>query len=379
MANSYLSTNMSLPVPVVGQDPGPDYAGNVNSSLTLIDAHDHSSGKGVQVTPAGLNINADLPVNGNNFTLTRSVRFQGQSAVFSAAADIGCLYEVLGELYYRDGSSNNVKITNNGNVAGAAGSIAGLVSPASANYVSAQSVFVWQSAASTPANMDAGSYIFRNITANSKGITLSAPSALATNYSLVLPAIPGVQSFMTLDASGNMAAPWTVDNSTTAISANHIIVKSGGITPTQLQTQLPATSSTAGLGGVAVSAGCGNYTGGSTTYVSVTNLSVTLTATGTRPVHVRLAPSNISPSALGGYLGNAGNNATNFQFVNTTTSVVLGVQGLNQLGALSVPVGSVADIDFAPAAGANTYVFQIRQNGGGGYAVLDARLIAYEG
>jgi len=37
MANFILSPQMSLPVPVVGIDSGPDYAFNINSSLSLID------------------------------------------------------------------------------------------------------------------------------------------------------------------------------------------------------------------------------------------------------------------------------------------------------------------------------------------------------
>ena len=79
MADVILSPNMNLPVPVVGQDPGPDWANNINASLGILDQHDHSNGEGVPVTPAGLNINTDLPINGNNLTLVNSVRFVDRS------------------------------------------------------------------------------------------------------------------------------------------------------------------------------------------------------------------------------------------------------------------------------------------------------------
>jgi len=202
-----LSNNMNLPIPAVGNQPGPQYAIDVNSALTLIDSHDHSPGKGVQITPAGININAALTFNSNSATSLASAVLVPQSstpangAVFSAAD---------GTLHYIDYTTGfNTAITLvGGGVAGTPGSIAGLTSPASATYVSGSSTFVWQSNTSIAANMDFGSAIFRNLSPNSTyGVTVSAPSSLALNYSLILPALPGATSFMTLDASGNMSAP----------------------------------------------------------------------------------------------------------------------------------------------------------------------------
>ncbi len=205
MANFNLSANMGLPIPVAGIDPGPDYALNVNSSLTLVDGHTHAFGQGVQITPAGLNLNSDVTFLSNNAIALRSVRFTPQSAVFAGPSDLGCLYEVGVDLYYNDGAGNNVRITQSGGVAGSPGSISNLTSPASAAYVSGNQTFVWQSAANTPANMDGGSFIFRNILANSKGATVNAPTALAANYSLTLPLIPAGNSFLTIDTSGNLS------------------------------------------------------------------------------------------------------------------------------------------------------------------------------
>ena len=64
---------MSMPIPVVGVDPGPDYAENLNAALLILDTHDHSPGKGVAITPAGINITSDLPFGGFNATALRSL------------------------------------------------------------------------------------------------------------------------------------------------------------------------------------------------------------------------------------------------------------------------------------------------------------------
>lgn len=207
-----LSPNMNLPIPTVGNEAGPQYAQDANNSLTLLDAHDHSAGKGTPVNPTGLNINSDLTFNSNNATNLRTAKFFPQTAVLTNPSDIGCLYEVGVDLYYNDGNGNNVKITQDGGVAGSPGSISNLTSPASASYVSASSTFVWQSAANTSANMDFASATFRNLTANSFGLTLQPPSGMSANFAITLPSLPSATSFVTMDASGTMAASPTVQS-----------------------------------------------------------------------------------------------------------------------------------------------------------------------
>lgn len=225
---------MSLPIPTVGQEPGPQYASDVNNSFTIIDGHTHNPGSGVQVTTSGLNINADLSINNNNLTAVRSVRFQSQGSPIGGAQDLNCAYVAGVDLWYNDGNGNQIQLTLNGSIAGTAGSISGLVPPASASYNSGSGTFIWQSAVNTPANMDFASAIFRNMTSGSNGVTVSAPSALGSNYSLVWPTIPGTTNFVSLDTSGNFAAVWNVDNTTINFTGNNIQVKPAGITATQI-------------------------------------------------------------------------------------------------------------------------------------------------
>lgn len=234
MADYTPSASMSLPVPVVGVAPGPEYASLINSCLTIIDAHTHASGDGVQITPAGLNINDDLEFNANDLTGARSLRLYANAAVLGAVTDVGCLYRAGVDLYFNDGNSNQIRLTQSGSISGTTGSITGLVAPATATYVPASSKFVWQSAVNTSAIMDAGSVIIRNASAASYGLTLQAPLAMGADSTIVLPALPASQKFLTLDASGNMVATWAADASTIEVVANSVRVKDLGITAAKL-------------------------------------------------------------------------------------------------------------------------------------------------
>lgn len=130
MANT---PNMNLITPgVVGSaspTPGPTWATDLNTDLSTIDTHDHSSGNGVTVKPAGIDVNAALPMN--NYPLTQigwlvlpvvedtipgsesgpagapSVVPEARLAVFTDGTD----------LWYQDGNGNFIQITKNGSLA----------------------------------------------------------------------------------------------------------------------------------------------------------------------------------------------------------------------------------------------------------------------
>lgn len=205
---------MNMPVPVPGTDPGPQWGIDLNTCLAILDSHDHSSGKGVQITPAGLNINTDLSIGGNNLTAIRSVRLSSQGGPISGASDLGCLYESGNDLYYNDGAGNQIRMTQSGGISGTTGSISGLSSPATASWVSASSSFVWQSNVNTAANLDARNLILRNSTASSHGCTLQPPASMGADFALTLPTIPASTKIMTIDNTGTMAGTLTYDGTT---------------------------------------------------------------------------------------------------------------------------------------------------------------------
>ena len=119
---------------------GPTWATNLNTSIDAIDNHDHTTNKGVRITPAAMNINAALEFNGNNALELKQIALENQGS--QPTDQSRSLYAYGGELYYRDPSGNQVQLTTGGSV-NAGGSISNLSSPAAANYVGAQDLFTW--------------------------------------------------------------------------------------------------------------------------------------------------------------------------------------------------------------------------------------------
>lgn len=233
MAGETISPNMNLVIPAVGTTDWLDAAPDINSSLTLIDQHNHASGNGVAISPPGLNINEDLSFQSNDAVDLRSTRFTSNLSPISDPSDLGCLYVAGVDLYYNDEDGNQIRITASGGVAGSPGSIGNLTPPASVTYVSSTPAYVFQSDANTSADLDGGSLTIRENVANAKGITLSSPTGLANDYTLTFPgALPGSNKIMRLDASGNISATLGVDGSTIVISSNNLSV--GTITDSQI-------------------------------------------------------------------------------------------------------------------------------------------------
>lgn len=364
------SSNMGLPIPGVGTESGPNYASDINASLTLVDQHDHSIGKGVQITPAGMNINSALSFAGNFATGVAGVTFSAQGST----PGIGTVYESGNDLYFVDGVGNNVRITQSGAVAGTPGSISNLVAPASAAYVGASSKFVWQSNTNVSADMDAGSLIIREKVASAKGITIASPSGLASDYALTLMgALPASQKFATIDNSGSIAANWAVDNSTIEVASNVVQVKDGGITKPKL----------AALG-QQLSSSSGSFSTTSNSLVDVTNLTVTITTTG-RPVMLMLLAANGATNSIISTSTITAANATGeVQFYNTTgatalSTIAIGVYPSGTQALLELPPSSFIYVD-TPAAGTISYKIRTRSTNGTAVTMtfLGVKLIAYE-
>jgi hypothetical protein len=350
MSSSYLTPNMLLVIPVPTQAPGPDWASDLNSSLTILDSHNHAAGSGVQINPAGININADLPFNNsNNATQLRSVRFFPNVSALSTGSDLGCLYEAGVDLYYNDGVGNQIRITQSGNVAGAAGTITGLPSgTASAAYQSVSGTFQFQQATSTAANIDGASLIIRYPgsypTPSGNCIILEAPSSIASQYSLVLPGLPAQTNVMTLTSAGIMSSITydSVGTSMTSTGANAIA-----------NTRTRATGSSVGAGGVAISASSGTGSNSTNTLTQITNQSITLVTTG-KSVEVKVQPASSSSSC---YIGGQNSGSGLFSFVvliyrDGSALARFYITG-NQSGAW--PPGSFSYVDTTASAASHNY------------------------
>lgn len=375
MPNVINSPNMSLPIPVTGIDPGPDYANNVNASLLTLDGHNHNSGSGVQITPNGLNINIDLPVNNNNLTLARSLRFSSQSSPLSQISDIGCLYEASADLYFNDGVGNQIRITQNGAVAGSPGSIANLTSPASASYSVSSSSFVWQSGANIAAAMDNGPITLRNLTLNSTGITISPPSSLPSDYTITLPsALPGTASLLSISSSGNISTTMT---SALADSVGVAVTSTGANPVANARTR--AIGTTVGAGGVAFSGSSGSFatTGGGP--VNVTNMLVTITTTG-RPVCIAINGDQSGSGGTFSMSGGAGIRTIVKIFNDALYAVISDLQTDSTIDFYSIPSSSFNAIDNTVNGIPGTYTYKVSLDllSGTAAGIANSVLIAYE-
>lgn len=222
-----LSPNMFLRIPGVGTEQGPDYAIDINFDLlSVLDAHDHSPGRGVAITPAGLNINSTLSINNNFITDIAGLTLFAQSATPA----VNTIYQLGLDLYFVDGVGNNVRITQSGGVAGTPGSITNLTPPASVNYVAGSQTFIFQSNTNIAANLDAGALYLRNLTPNSTyAVRLEPPAGLVADYTITLPITPASTKIVTIDPSGAMQSTLYVDNSTIKVLSNQLVVQGQSI------------------------------------------------------------------------------------------------------------------------------------------------------
>lgn len=188
---------MGLILPTVGTDSGLSWENGINANSSIIDGHNHSSGEGVQISPSGININANLPFNNFSATSLKSAVFTAQTSLATLLA----VYCIGNDLYYNDGAGNVIQITSGGSVNATSSGISS--GTATASFFGG--VLIVNAAANTPANIQGGSILLGNNSPASKFLTLSPPSAMAANFGLVLPNIPLSTLAVTLDSSGNFA------------------------------------------------------------------------------------------------------------------------------------------------------------------------------
>lgn len=348
MANFIISPNMSLREPVPGVEIGPAWANDINYDLSVLDGHNHNPGSGVQITPSGLNISADLPFGDNNATLLRSVIFTNNSGVLSQPADITSLYAAGGNLYYNNLSGTPVQITNGSSVNAGAGSIGGLPSgTASVNF--SGGIYVFQSATLTPATIDVGSVIIRNTSASSNGITLQAPGSLASNYSITLPSLPGTNSFITISSSGNMGTLTQTRGITgSMVALNTLTVANAAVRATATSGADP------GVGGI-TSIDI-NASTNSTSYGSYGTLTLT---TAGNAVDIRCQVSGDQGAGLGFI---SGSNVDQGFFAIRRNGIIITstVMQFQTPGTYISPAGALNFLDLLPTSGTQVYEFLMK-------------------
>ncbi len=235
--------NMGLILPSPSVTEGPEWASLLNAALEAIDSHDHSTGSGALVPVAGLLINNDFDLNSYGINSASIIRLTSTGSTPVTALDLRCIYSKNGELAYIDADGNEVLITDNGSVAGATGTISGLVSPASGSLDGISNVFTisWDSGKpAKTATSDIKLYEYDNASANP--ITIKSPASVGSAFSTTwFSALPASNRMLSVDASGNLltsALTGTANQITVTNNANTTVlsIPSTLIVPTRVAT-----------------------------------------------------------------------------------------------------------------------------------------------
>ena|ERR1700677_590069 len=252
-----ITPNMNLTEPIVGSTISPTWALDLNADLTLIDQHNHTPGQGVQIPPAGLDINSNLTFNYNSLIDLNSLVFAG--TVSGTTVPLS-LFTNGTDLFYEDVHGNTIQLTKSGGPNAGTGNIQGLpstpVGAAGISWVNGSSTFDFLlDSGMVGANIAIGSlaltYTASPATPTSMQIVVEVPSAIS-GYTLTLPAaVPSSTSFLQMDSGGNVTAtiPVSAGLTTSNLSA------SAGILGTQLAANTITTSeisNTAGITGTQI-------------------------------------------------------------------------------------------------------------------------------
>lgn len=362
------SPNMNLPIPIIGVDTGLTWEQAVAAALTIIDGHNHSSGSGVPIIPAGININTGLPFNDNDATLLRSARFQVQPSAISNPDDLGCLYVTGADLFFNDESGNQIQITSGGTVNATSSGITS--GNSSASFVSTVLQVYSDNTTSppTPGNVSCQSVLLGLNSASSNRLTLSPPASLAGGpFTLTLPGIPGASQFVTLDNAGNFGASVPVAGGIVASN-----IAAGTITTSQIASSTIKQSNMAILR--PTSSGFVTATTSSTSYVS-SGLAVTITTTGGAVVLMCVGSATLT--------GPSGPEEMDYEWRRTGTSsatfaVGTIIEGFGQTYYRSATAFNCVDTSVGSAAGTYTYTLFYKANSGTTVGIAGASVTAFE-
>lgn len=388
-----ITPNMDLDLPAVSVTVGPDWATLLNAALTLVDSHDHSDGKGVRVTQSGLNITGNLTLNDAYLTDVGSVRLVSQAATLATAQDVRSVYSVLGDLYYNNASGTAIQITSGGSVTAASDGISRAFSRTSVN---SNTVI---SAAGTTSYYDVDT---------TSGVTFTLPAAngvaagrfyefkdttgsAGTNNIVINRAgsdtIDGATSFTISYNYGGVrlisdgASKWTSNE----IKTNQIataMIQSSAVTTAKIADGNVTQAKRVALG-QQISSSSGTFSTTSSSFVDVTNLSVTITTTG-RPVVVALISDDSTADSYIEVLrtGTVTQYTGKLKILRDATTInqtaFLGTYASSATLASSWPVSSINHVD-VPSAGTYTYKVQaIASTTNTTVGVFRSKLIAYE-
>jgi len=161
--------NLTLPQPRIVLSPA--WATQLNAAITSVDSHDHTSASGQRLTTAGINVNASISLGEFSFTSLGGISLQNRSAVLTVDDSV---FNVSGEWYFRDDSSNNVQLTSGGAIDFSGfGGIGGDYSStaASLTYSDTTKAYTFEDSDSNNAGISVKDVTTANVTATGVGAT----------------------------------------------------------------------------------------------------------------------------------------------------------------------------------------------------------------
>jgi hypothetical protein len=400
--------NLNLPTPTVTL--GPAWAQELNLALSAVDSHDHSPGKGKQLSPDSINVNKDFPFNNHNLALVRSTRYVSNVNTLSDPADVNSVYVVGGDLFYNNSAGIPVQITS--------GTSLSAVTDGISRSLETKAV----SSNTTILSSDTTSYFEVDASGGAVQLTLPPAAAVAPGRFYEVKDIKSIASTNNIsiapngaDTIDNLNAPYVLninnqstrvvsdgvsgwftqfiavpdDSVTTLKVRNNAItnakvadnaisttkIQDGSVTPVKLAAKTIA--STAG----------GNFSTPSSSMNSITSVSITTTG---KPVVIQLQPWTPTANA---YIGITATSSTlnlheasleirrgNSIIFKTPLRMMEGVgPGLTpKLWQATIPLTSVNVID-QPTAGTYFYSVWIGEcNSGTSVQLENYKLIAYE-
>ena len=212
------TTNMDLTLGVVGAggDTQETWGNIINENARIVDEHNHTSGAGVKIPSAGININADLSANNYQLTGLKTTAFTTEASALAASFK-SCVYVVAGNLYFNNGAGSAVQVTTGSAVnVGSTGTISGMSGTASVAFNGTTSYAFARSSGVYADLAMSGCQIFYTTVGAANGLTLGVQANLPTAYSILFPIqtpnAAGGDIFPELDTSGNVTWKKSVVN-----------------------------------------------------------------------------------------------------------------------------------------------------------------------
>lgn len=215
--------NMGLITPTLGADRGL-WDDKINAIFALIDAHDHTAGKGALITVGALDIDDDLALGGFGFDNVGHVDFDEVTAL-SAGAQILFVSSADSELYWRTAAGVNVQLTDGASLnTSLVGGILGDYTAVGAElaFVDVDEGYTFLDQNDDWAHIECGDLrLHEHGTADADYIAIKAP-ALSAPYTLTLDdALPVADAFLIVDDAGNITYANTLNNDLEVLTLYH--------------------------------------------------------------------------------------------------------------------------------------------------------------